>query len=1271
MDPVSAIGIAAAAVGLGNITVGLNSLISARGDAPQGIAELVREHGLMRACLAQFRTFAEQNERHQSISPDVRDETNTAISETRTILQELHQKLWSANDAAKLRAQLSGLQFTLEEYLLALHQQHTIRLLSLDDEYHLPGAADDGSDSEISLDSESKPPVPTAAPADKSVSSITILVPKASQNLTNGLVRGRATGPKGEALARQLCTVQSLRAEPFAPAVELVSSLVSETTSTAGLHTVEGAKALFALAKAYEEAEDYDAALGYFHDALMIREQVLGAGHASTLAVVDAIAAALELLELWDDALAYWVVGLERRAAPSAKSKFGPSHPTTLATRFRVARAKGRAGKMEDAVKELGELEGVYAGMARGGGIDVIRVRSEKAVLQGGEEGRNALEGLVDECEGVAASREANFGPSDRRSREATEVLRGLRQDLARLRSSEGAPLEVSAETSTSAVSAAATEDSAETGPAIEGGTDDSVEVRRYQEQVREAREKKGYLHPDTLDLIACLAKAYGANEKHELAIGWFQEAIKGREKVFGERHPSVASLRFDMAMAYIKLDDYQTALLHLRRTLSDREASLALNHPAISATQMAIGCVHASDIFQQYQEAVDMLKQAVHGYNANLGSKHDSTLEAQFHLAKAYGSLGMHQEGIDLHEQVVAAREKLRGPTHQKTLASKFSLAIAYGNAGRHDEAIPLFEDVVHGRQETYGRFYSGTTRAAQQLALCFWNTRRWAEAIPYFRMTLEAMQKNQSESPTEVADMLANIATCHALLKQFPEAAEGLRRCLEIHKAHSEPASSKRVEATEQLAKVCELMENNAESIELYQVVISARQKTVPDTDPRMSYVLDQISRLTWLVDQREACIAWTERLLAIPEDAAGVEITLEQRLIARRRIALIHFRNKQSCEAIDLYQALLEEAQAALPRGHWLVQRVAEELSASHHLSLEQSAAVADLHARREQIKKLLDVHPSMAIALLKRIADIHLAEHEYSEAIALYEEVLNLIKDFEALPEEARLAVVLTEELDLVKVKHTAMSSLADAHLSLANYEKALQLSTAVADNTGGGPLCTTALYRVAAVYERMGSYAAALATWERVLAVFSAAALSGDAEARMNKLRITKRIALVKRMMGDLSGALESGERALSGFRASRKSPAARAADKDGERDEAQVEILKTLEFLAGLKLALGSFEDAIAHQEEAARGFQAELGPDAEESLAAMLQLAEILAELERQEQAVVWYEKALVGYQNKVGEKYQHGQDQELRRVEDLGKRLGVSKRTLKAEGH
>ena len=84
-----------------NVTVGLNSMVSSRKDASQNVAELIREHGLMKACIAQFQSFAEQHERGRSISPEVRDETHTAISETKTILQELHDKIQHFLPASK------------------------------------------------------------------------------------------------------------------------------------------------------------------------------------------------------------------------------------------------------------------------------------------------------------------------------------------------------------------------------------------------------------------------------------------------------------------------------------------------------------------------------------------------------------------------------------------------------------------------------------------------------------------------------------------------------------------------------------------------------------------------------------------------------------------------------------------------------------------------------------------------------------------------------------------------------------------------------------------------------------------------------------------------------------------------------------------------------------------------------------------------------------------------------------------------------------------
>ncbi|KAK1752572.1 hypothetical protein QBC47DRAFT_416219 [Echria macrotheca] len=1312
MDPVSAIGIAAAAVGLarlaGNIAVALHRMVSNHRDAPERINELAQEHGLLKTCVAQFQVFAEQNERWVNLSPEVQSQAQEAIARTETTLQELHDRIqsilsinqqrmvrirrqyWlseraiqpimrrlqshrsvltaimqvqSTNDVAHVLAEVSALRSDLRDRLFATHQQHAGQTL--------PAHSDSDADSTPSLPDDEPPLTPFTDTTEPSDSGETppILIRTGAERFTTGLAHGRRTGPQGQLIAHHLSTVRSLCITTESSAA--VTAVVSLTLSPPGLRTPQGATALVNLAKVYQDVEDYQAALEYLHEALLIRGEISDDNDANTLAIVDAVAGVFELVGSWDDALAYWLIALERRIAPG--SRFGPRHPSTLATRFRVARAKGNAGNIREALDDLADLEGVYR---NGRGVmELIKVRWEKAKLEGGENGARVMRELVGECEGLIASREASFGSSDRRTKEAVETLDGLKKNIDEFEVEQALTDDVAGRAVNEEPEDGEDDDENAGSVAaanIKNGS--SLEIQKYQEKVREAREKKGHLHPDTLDLIVNLAAAYEANKQHELAIGWYKEAIKGRKKVLREGHPAVTSAISSMADCYIGLNDYQTALVHLQQVLSDREANLPANHPSISATQMSMGCVYASPAFQNYPEAIVMLQKAVRGYTVKLGSTHDSTLGAQFHLAKVMVDSGMESQGISLHEQVLAARARIRGPTHQMTLASKFSLAIACANVGSYERAAELLKDVIRGREEKYGRTFSGTTRAAQQLAVCFSNMGKWEEAIPYYEMALEAIQgRQQTQPPTAAANLLDELATCHTLLRNYPEALKHLRKCIVIHEAHSKPADPKRLVAIEHLAKVCDLSGSTVEAIDWYQKVIKIREQNLSDSDPTMSYILNQLSRLTWQLDQREACIAWTERFLAIPEDAAaGAEVTGEVRLVARRRIASIHLRNIQADEAIEWYQPLLEEARALLPASHWLVNRVTEELSASYHLSLAQNTAVAELHTRREQVKKMLDVDPPLAIALLERIAHVHLAEHEYSEAIALYEQVLEFITDYEAfLPESSRPPAAAEGDEpaggppSIVEVKHMAISSLASAHFALANNEQALRLSTKLVESTDDRRFCHSALLRIAAIHERMGDFANALVTWERILTSFPA--MSDTLQVQLDRLRAMRQIARVRRRIGDLRQALEVGERALSGFKALRRTHVAAGAAggsmavAGGERAEAQIEMLRTLGFLASVKAALGDLEDAIAYQDEAARGFEMELGPKDDESLAAMLDLAEILTEMEREDQAVIWYRKALAGYQDRVGEKYQHGQDEELRRVEDLGRRLGV----------
>ncbi|KAK3382325.1 hypothetical protein B0T24DRAFT_601136 [Lasiosphaeria ovina] len=180
----------------------------------------------------------------------------------------------------------------------------------------------------------------------------------------------------------------------------------------------------------------------------------------------------------------------------------------------------------------------------------------------------------------------------------------------------------------------------------------------------------------------------------------------------------------------------------------------------------------------------------------------------------------------------------------------------------------------------------------------------------------------------------------------------------------------------------------------------------------------------------------------------------------------------------------------------------------------------------------------------------------------------------------------------------------MSSLADAHIALANNEQALTLLAQLANTTSNTIeerrtrlRRRSALARTATARERTGEYALALATWEQMLDELRSTTATnikqgdGIVAGRMDELSVTRRIASVRLRMGDVREALEWGERAVMGFRqlGQGKMPAVdmkregeeEEEEEEEEGNEAEAEKLKTLEFLAQVKILLGRWDEAI------------------------------------------------------------------------------------------
>ncbi|MEU9927297.1 tetratricopeptide repeat protein [Streptomyces anulatus] len=105
------------------------------------------------------------------------------------------------------------------------------------------------------------------------------------------------------------------------------------------------------------------------------------------------------------------------------------------------------------------------------------------------------------------------------------------------------------------------------------------------------------------------------------------------------------------------------------------RPVSWASTTPTSSA---AATTSPALSFLGEYQQAVELHRQTLTGYERVLGPDHPHTLNSRNGLANTLNGLGEYQQAVELHRRNLTGYEHVLGPDHPHTLNSRSNLAIA-----------------------------------------------------------------------------------------------------------------------------------------------------------------------------------------------------------------------------------------------------------------------------------------------------------------------------------------------------------------------------------------------------------------------------------------------------------------------------------------------------------------------------------------------------------------------------------------------------------------
>jgi tetratricopeptide (TPR) repeat protein len=1139
-------------------------------------------------------------------------------------------------DSQAIKKQLSSIRLSLESYLANVRGAST----SAQPSSPISSSSEFDEWSDVSANNSICSPAGTISSVSEALDNDQP-TSELAQRFGHALTVGCQRGPRGDNIRRRIQQLNAANSASIGAAVArsvstsvphasasntefpngdkirtLVLALASQESKASGLWSKESAAAAQELGKAYQEVEDFESALEYYHQALAAREALLGPTNAVTLNTVDLIAAVLELQSRWQDALEYYQLSLAGR---TSNPNIGPNHPSYLPTAARVARMYSRIGELELALQQYDSILKQYLATPNKGTTAAMSVKAEiaKIHLQRGdlEDGIRKAERLIAEYQTLLESREASFGPDHRLTKEVRTALESMKEAVqeAQPQTSEATPVLIP-ETKVKILEADTTSslpyDRKGKRPMRNNEPSNKntfpsewiSEIEAYERKLEKVRQANGDNHPETLGLMCNLADAYASHEQYEPAISWFHEALRGQEITFGRDHPTTLTTVFNLGICYANNEDHTAGLHLLERSLTGRKLRLVKNHPDIlsSMVQMAT-CYQA---LGEFSKAIEFIQKAITGLTEKYGNQHPTTISAEFQLAKILHKNGSLPEARNAHEKVLRDRAAIYPVTHPLILASKVELGLICREQGKTTESVALLHEAFEGQKTTFGELHSTTTRTALDLAQIYWDMKQWQNALDFYIVVMKGVKSGYDAGPTAGSVSMSNIAMCYVQMEMYENALSWFEKVFKLYEIELGKDHEKTIDAMMHVARTCIACEKFDDAIHHYHRILVTKERTLPDSDETMMLIIFQLCLCTWKSGQNERSLVWGKRFLDI-----GESVDLERRLIVMKRMGTIHAQNGQHTEALELYQQVLDSAHF-LDEDHWLRRNIVHDIHSLYAKMDNDTNAVQDLQKRREVISQLLDSDPQAGISLLCQLGQVHTRQHMYHEALSLFEEALEAIQ---CLPDDS----------DMIGLKHDAIFNIANSHLELYNNQAAITYLQILIDSEQDERWKLGAMIHMANAHEQDSNFEKAIELWKQIRR-------EEERRVGIDKLDVlcaARKIGFLCLRIGNTNEALRWTQTALTGMN--------RCTDPG-----AKMQKISTLSLMSSIHLEQGDLESALITQRDCVKGFEVEVGEFDEKTLGASLDLAEICNILGHEEEALRWYRKAISGYKSNLGDR-------------------------------
>ncbi len=195
------------------------------------------------------------------------------------------------------------------------------------------------------------------------------------------------------------------------------------------------------------------------------------------------------------------------------------------------------------------------------------------------------------------------------------------------------------------------------------------------------------------LQLVRAEANIAHVHGERDVALKLLESARVEAEAWFGEHSVITASVWSDLAVTESVEGNLALAEQYHRKALRARREVLASTHPEIATS--LVGLANIAMFQERYDEAVELLEEALAVYDSSLGNTHPLRGSVLFNLAHIRLLQEDAQAAWDLAAQALPIFQESVGPSHPNTLRCSWVLGLAEFQLGRRTQALERLKQI------------------------------------------------------------------------------------------------------------------------------------------------------------------------------------------------------------------------------------------------------------------------------------------------------------------------------------------------------------------------------------------------------------------------------------------------------------------------------------------------------------------------------------------------------------------------------------------------